>query len=200
MLLTSEFDYYSSDALHLRVLLVDAFNKAWRNAGRPVSDELIRLQARGLLRTQNPDRFRRKAEWVLHQADLLGRQAYPELAVKWAAYVANVARQHSSPLIEDAIEVALVHAPAAFPHDRKGVRDSLAMCWLSSHNQQTQLRVERVGYSLEPALLPGPWGLRDEGIDYLLAEMERDRSLWERFGDWKHRVLHPPGPDDITIS
>ena len=181
------------------VYLIDIFNKARRNAGRPMTNEMIRLYADGVLLADDPDKFRRKASWMLDQAAMLG-DVYPELTVKWASYVAGVARLRSSPLVEDAINVVLAHAEAAYPHDHKGVRESLTECWLASYNRKTRLQVEHVSCTLEPALRPGPWGITEAGIEFLSAERERDRSLWERFGDWKYRVMHPPGPNDITIS
>lgn len=174
------------------------FNSAVVYGSRKVIDGLYGDYTRNVLKLTD-DRQRLRIESALVLADRVSRW-HPVLAVKWASQLANltcVVRQLGK---AEAIGLVLEHAEAAFRIDPKTVREALTLTWLAAGDCTLERRISALSHRLMPELRPGPWGLREEGIAYLLNEREQSKTIRERLGDFRHRVLHRPGPHDITIE
>lgn len=180
------------------MFLMNAFNKMAHDLGRPMTAELLFLGSAKLLRVYHPDVFREGATRLMDRADAIG-DAYPDLALKMASCVAAMAASKQHSITNDAVEMVLDYAEAAYPIDPDLINDSLTGCWCATQNKMLRRRLEWMAWHLEPAMKPGPWGLREEGIALTEARMNRKRPLLRRLDWYIHDKLHPIAPEDLFV-
>lgn len=143
----------------------------------------------------------KRVEGALHLVDFVGDRC-PDLAVTWASSVLYFTRQNHQ-LAEQAVACVAHYLPAAYALDPDGAREAALTVHVSDVDRRLRLRVQQRLFETAPVLQSGPWGLAPEGRRQILADYEASRSPWnrwsEKLGDLKHRILHPPGPNDVTF-